>query len=93
MNEPLWSAASVPWYRVVEVNVDVLVPFGSITLEPVCVGCDSIMRGAPKTPREVSNLSERMELTETTDDVFERFGETMCSESSPLQETMRVAMK
>jgi len=77
MNEP-----SVPGgYNVVDVNVDVLVPFGSTTLEGVCVGCGS----------EASGLSERMEPTEITEGVFERFGETMWS--SPLQDNMRVAMR
>jgi len=74
MNEP-----SVPGGYIVldvDVNVDVLVPFGSTTLEAVCVGCGS----------EASGLSGRMESTEITEGVFERFGETMCS--SPLQDDM-----
>ena len=90
LNEPSWSAAaSVPGYIVVD--VDVLVPFGSITWEAVWVGCDLAIRGAPWSPKEASSLSERMESTEITEGVFERFGEMMCS--SPLQETMRVAMR
>jgi hypothetical protein len=74
--------------------VDILVPFGSITWEAVCVGCDSAIvtiRGAPWSPREASDLSERLESNEITEDVSERFGETMWS--SPLQETMRFAMR
>ena len=73
------------------VDVDVLVPFGSTTSEAVCVGCDLAM-GAPWSLGESSDLSERMESTETREGVFERTGETMCS--SPLQETtLRVAMR
>ena len=49
------------------------------------------MRGAPWSPKEASGLSERMESTEITEGVFERFGEMMYS--SPLQETMWVAMR
>ena len=87
MGEPSSSAAaSVPGCKVVD--VDILVPFGSITWEAVCVGCDSAIRGAPW---EASGLSERMESTEIRDGDFERFGEMMCS--SPLQETMGVAMR
>ena len=92
MNEPLWSAAPVSGYIVVD--VDDLVPFGSITWEAVFMGCDSAVaaiRGASWLPRETSDLSERMESKEVTDGVFERFGEMMWS--SPLQETMRVAMR
>jgi len=89
MNEPSWSAASVPGYIVVD--VDVLIPFGSVTSEAVCVGCDSTM-GAPWSLGEASDLSERMESTEIREGVFERFGKTMCS--SPLQETtLGVAMR
>jgi len=44
MNEPSWSAASVPGYIVVD--VDVVVSFGSITWKAVCVGCDSAIWGA-----------------------------------------------
>ena len=89
MNEPSWSIA--PISGCIVVDVDVPVPFGSITWEAVCVGCDSAMWGAPWSPREASNLSERMELKEITEDVSEGFGETVWS--SPLQETMRVAMR
>ena len=85
MNEPSWSA-SVPGYIVVD--VDVLVPFGSITWEAVCVGCDSAI---PWSLGEAWDLSEGMESMEIREGVLERFGETMCS--SPLQETtLRVAM-
>ena len=92
MNEPSWLAASVSGYIVVDidVDVDVLVPFGSITWKALWVGCDSAIRGALWSPSEASSLSERMESTEITEGVFKRFGE-MCS--SPLQETMRVAMR
>ena len=92
MNEPSWSAASVSGHIVVD--VDVLVLFGSITWEAVCIGCDSAIvaiRGAPWSPREASDLSERMESKEITEAVSERFGEMMWS--SPLQETMRFAMR
>jgi hypothetical protein len=75
MNESSWLAASVSGCIVVD--VDVLIPFGSITWEAVCVGCDSAMQGAPWALREPSNLSERMESKEITEDVSERFGETM----------------
>jgi len=86
MNEPSWSAPSVPGYIVVD--VDVLVPFGSITWEAVCVGCDSTI---PWSLGEAWDLSEGMESMEIREGVLERFGETMCS--SPLQETtLRVAM-
>jgi len=87
MNEPSWSAASVPGYIV----SDVVVPFGSITWKAPCVGCDSAM-GTPWSLGEASDLSERMESTEIREGVLERFGEKMCS--SPLQETtLRVAMR
>ena len=87
MNEPSWSAASVPGYIV----TGVVVPFGSITWKALCVGCDSAM-GAPWSLGEALNLSDRMESTEIRESVLERFGETMCS--SPLQETtLRVAMR
>ena len=92
MNEPSLSAAPVSGYIVVD--VDDLVPFGSITWEAVFMGCDSAIaaiRGASWSPREASDLSERMESKEVTDGVFERFGEMVWS--SPLQETMRVAMR
>ena len=92
MNEPPWSAASVSGY--IAVSVDVLIPFGSITWEAVCVGCDSAIVaiwGAPWPPREASDLSERIESKEITEDVSERFGEMMWS--SPPQETMRFAMR
>ena len=93
MNElPSWSAASI--FRYVVVEVDVLVPFGSTTWEAVCVGCDStivVIRGAPWSPREASDLLERMESKDITEGVFERLGEAMCSGS--LQETMGVAMR
>ena len=59
------------------VDVDVLIPFGSITCEAVCVGCDSAMRGAPWSPREASGLSERMESKDITEGTLERFGEVM----------------
>ena len=91
MNESSWSAASDSGCIVVDVDVDVLIPIGSITWGAVCVGCDSAMRGAPWSPREPSGLSERMESKEITEDVSERFGETMWS--SPLQETMGFAMR
>ena len=58
------------------------------------MGCDSAIvaiRGAPWSPREASDLSERMELKDITEGVFERLGEAMCSGS--LQETMGVAMR
>ena len=89
MNEPSWFAASVSGYIVVDVNV--LVPFGSIAWEAVCVGCNSTMRG-PRSPGKTSDLSEKMESKEVTG-LFERFGETMSRCSSPLQETMRFAMR
>jgi len=85
MNEPPWSAASDPGYIVVDVDVR------STTLETICLGCDSAIQGAPWSLGEASDLSKRMESTEITEGVFERFGETMCS--SPFQETMRVAMR
>jgi hypothetical protein len=59
------------------VDVNVLVPFGSITWEAVCVGCDSAMRGAPWSPREASGLSESMESMDITEGILERFGEMM----------------
>ena len=93
MNElPSWSAASISGYVVLE--VDVLVSFGSITWEAVSVGCDSTIvaiRGAPWSPRQASDLSERMESRDITEGIFERLGEAVCS--GPLQETMRVAMR
>ena len=92
MNEASQSAASVSGYMVAD--VDVLVPFGPITWEAVCVGCDLAIvaiRGAPWSPREASDLSERMESKEITEDVSERFGETTWS--SPLQETVQFAMR
>jgi hypothetical protein len=92
MNEPSWSAASVSGYIVVD--VDVLVPFGSIAWEAISLGCDSAIvaiRGAPWSPREASDLSERMESKDITEGVLERLGETMWS--SPLQETIGVAMR
>ena len=60
-------------------------------MEALCVGWDSAIRGAPRSLGEASDLSERMESTEITEGIFERFDEMMCS--SPLQETMRVAMR
>jgi len=87
MNEPSWSAALVSGYIVVDVDSDVR----STTLGALCVDCDSAIRGAPWSLGEASDLSERMESTEITEGVLERFGETMCS--SLLQETMRVAMR
>ena len=82
------SVASVSGYIVVVlVDADVR----PTTLEALCVGCDSAIRGAPWSFGEASDLSERMEPTEITEGVFERFGEMMCS--SPLQETIRVAMR
>ena len=92
MNELSCSAASVSGYMVA--HVDDLVPFGSITWEAVCVGCDSAIvaiRGEPWSHKEASGLSERMESKDITDGVFERFDESM--RSSPLQETMRFAMR
>ena len=89
MNEP--SRSTAPISGCIVVDVDVPVPFGSITWEAVCVGCDSAMWVVPWLPREPSNLSERMESKEITEDVSERFGEIMWSSS--LQETMRVAMR
>ena len=92
MNEPSRSTASVSGYMVVD--VDDLVPFGSITWEAVGVGCDSAIvaiLGAPWSPKEASGLSERMESKDITEGVLERFGEMMCS--SPLQETMQFAMR
>jgi len=87
MNEPSWSAASVPG----DIVVDVVVPLGSSTWKVPCVGCDLAM-GAPWSLGEASDLPERMESTEIREGVFERFGEKMCS--SPLQETtLRVAMR
>ena len=74
MNESPWSAASVPGYIVVD--VDDLVPFGSIAWEAVCMGCNSAIWGSSWSPGEASGLSERMESTEITEGVFERFGET-----------------
>ena len=92
MNEPSCSAASVSGYMVVD--VDDLVPFGSITWEAVCVGCDSAIvaiRGALRSLRDASDLSERMESKDITEGVLERFGETIWS--SPLQETMGFVMR
>ena len=92
MNGPPWSAAPVSGYMVVDVGA--LVPFGSIVWEAVCVGCDSAIVaiwGAPWSHREASDLSEGMESKDVTDGVPERFGETMWS--SPVQETMRFAMR
>ena len=46
------------------VDVDDLVPFGSIAWEAVCVGGDSAIvaiRGALWSPRDASDSSERME--------------------------------
>ena len=89
MNEPSWFAASVSGYMAIA--VDVLIPFGSITWEAVCVGCESAIVaiwGGPWPPREASGLSERMESKEVTEGVFIRFGETMSLCSSPLQETI-----
>ena len=76
------------------VDVDVVFPFGSIAWEVVCIGCDSVIaaiRGALWLPRGASGVSERMESKEITEDISERFGETMCS--SPFQETIRFAMR
>ena len=92
MNEPPWSAAPVSGCMVVDVGA--LIPFGSIVWEAVCVGCDSAIVaiwGAPWSDREASDLSEGMESKDITDGVPERFGETMWS--SPVQETMRFAMR
>ena len=95
MNGLSWSAAaSVSGHIVVDVDVLIPGPFGSITWEVACIGCDSAIatiRGAPWSSRKASDLSERMESKEITEDVSERFGETMWS--SPLQETMRLAMR
>jgi len=86
MNEPSRLAASVSGYIVVDVDVR------STTMEALCVGCDSAIRGVSgRLLGEASDLSVRMESTEITEGVFERFCETMCS--SPLQETIRVAMR
>ena len=92
MNEPSRLGASVSGYMIAD--VDDLVPFSSITWEAVCVGCDSAIvaiPGALWSPREASGLSERMELKDITEGVLERFGEMVWS--SPLQETMRFAMR
>ena len=89
MNEPSWSVPSVPGYTVVD--VDVLVIFGSITWKALCVDCDSAIWEALCPLSEASGLSERLELRDLMEGVFERFGEMMCS--LPLQETMRVAMR
>jgi len=86
MNELPWSAESAP----IVVDVDIVVPFGSITWKALCEGCDSDILGALWSPSEASDLSERMESTEIREGVFERLGEMMCS--SPLQETIRDAM-
>ena len=86
MNEPSWLVVPVSGY--IGVDVDVLVLFGSITRESVCMGCDSAIAAIRRVPwslSEASGLSERMESKEITEDVSERFGETMWS--SPLQET------
>ena len=94
MNELSWSAESASGY--LSIVVDVMIPFGSITWEAICVGCDSAIVaiwGAPWSPREASNLSESMESKEVTDGVFERFGESMSWRSSQLQETIRFAMR
>ena len=87
MNGPLWSAAPVSGYIVVD--VDDLVPFGFITWKAAFMGCDSTIaaiRGASWSLGKASDLSERMESKEVTDGVLERFDETMCL--SPPQETM-----
>jgi len=89
MKGPSWSALSVPGYTVVD--VDVLVPFGSITWKSLCLGCDSAIWRALWSLSEASGSSERLESTELIEGVLERFGEMMWS--SPLQETMRVAMR
>ena len=86
MNGPPWSAASAP----IVVDVDVVVPLGSITWKALYEGCDLAIRGALWSPSEASGLSERMESTEIREGVLERFGEPMCS--SPPQETIRDAM-
>ena len=39
MNELSWSAESASGY--LSIVVDVMIPFGSITWEAICVGCDS----------------------------------------------------
>ena len=74
------------------VDVDILVPLGSITWEAMFIARDSAAWGAPWAAGEVSGLSRRMESTETMEGVFERFGEIMCAESLLPQETMRLAM-
>ena len=92
MNEPSQLGASVSGYMIAD--VDDLVPFGSITWKTVCVGCDSAIVAIPGTlwsPREASGLSESVELKDITEGVLERFSEMMWS--SPLQETMRFAMR
>jgi len=89
MNEPSGSAPSAPGYTVVD--VDVLVPFGSIIWKALCVGCDSAIWGALWSLSEASDLSEGLESMELMEGVLERLGEMMWS--SPLQETMRVAMR
>ena len=85
MNELSWSVAPISGYMVVD--DDVLVPFGSITRDSAVVA----IRGAPWSPREALDLSERMESKDITEGVFERLGKAMCSGS--LQETMGVAMR
>jgi len=83
-NEP--SAASASGYVLVDVNA--LVLLGSITWEAMFMARDWAAWGVPWTAGEVS---QRMELTETMEGDFKRFGETMCS--LPPQETMRLAMR
>ena len=78
VNEPSWSVVPVSGHIVVD--VDVLVPFGSITWGSVCMGSDSAIAAIGRVPwsiSEASGLSERMESKEITEDVSERFGETM----------------
>ena len=94
MNDPSWPVAPVSGHIVVD--VDVLVPFGSINWKVVCIGCDSAIaakRVAHWSPREASDLLERKESNEITEDVSERFGEMMWPSPLPGEETMRFAMR
>jgi len=84
-NKP--SAASASRYMLVDVHA--LVLLGSITWEVMFMARDWAAWGVvPWTAREVS---QRMELTETMEGDFKRFGETMCLLLP--QETMRLAMR
>ena len=97
MNEPSWPVVPVSGHIVVD--VDVLVQFGSINWKVVWIGWDSAIaaiaakRVVHWSPREASDLSERMESNEITEDVSERFGETMWPSPLPGEETMRFAMR